>query len=94
MDDNVVAESFTGSGIGNGALAGCTGSGSGTGSGAEGSGAGGSWPAERGGRGAAPGGIGNGAGAPGGIGKLGIGNVGSLPLDFFPLRRPNGLTSC
>jgi hypothetical protein len=37
--------------------------------------------------------MGSGA-APGGMGKSGIGNVGSLALDFFPFRRPNGLTLC
>ena len=46
----------------------------------------------RGGSGAVPG-KGSGAGRPAGGGKSGMGRDASDFLDFFPLRRPTGLTS-
>ena len=90
--ERVVPGSFTGSGsgvegtgIGAGAGVGVVaGAGTGAGSGAGMPGRGGNSP---------PGGNGSGAGKPAGGGKSGVGRGASLFLDFFPLRRPNGLTS-
>ena len=92
MPESVVPGSLAGTGRGVLATLG-SGADEGTGIGAGMAADGSIGSAGSGGSGWLPGGKGSGAGSPASGGNSGMGKDASGFLDFFPLRRPNGLTS-